>query len=399
MLKPGVRELLTIGFSDQVAKAESSKMVVSSEELSGTTVADRKQFDLFRKDLLQAVDFFKPEDSQVVTLEGTEKFAGGRRIAGSLTGKGVVENSKFRITYEARQRIVGLPVGSDGVRGEVAAGLLVFPGVHARLSNLDSNGRWIKNEEIEVAGCKIVHKAGEASKALKWAVDLRKEAPELFEGKLDIMSQPSCNLDSVLLKWVIEDQIEKEPLAVWIRDSFAAIFSEEIRETQALGNQLSAILLGKTTQRLQLTDTDFARAFKADFRKALAEKRSSHRLEGKEGTFKISYRTVIEATLQAQEAAVKRNLETSWVIRGAFRNALVIYRPDFNNGTLQPLEAKDCGLEQLELGSHRIPSEWLVSQKELVAEWHSNGATVRFEPGSNQCSEPSRLGCLHRPSP
>ena len=71
-------------------------------------------------------------------------------------------------------------------------------------------------------------------------------------------------------------------------------FSEEIRETQALGNQLSAILLGKTTQRLQLTDTDFARAFKADFRKALAEKRSSHRLEGKEGTFKISYRTVIE---------------------------------------------------------------------------------------------------------
>ena len=128
MLKPGVRELLTIGFSDQVAKAESSKMVVSSEELSGTTVADRKQFDLFRKDLLQAVDFFKPEDSQVVTLEGTEKFAGGRRIAGSLTGKGVVENSKFRITYEARQRIVGLPVGSDGVclqlRGLKGSGLL-----------------------------------------------------------------------------------------------------------------------------------------------------------------------------------------------------------------------------------------------------------------------------------
>ncbi|CAK9024598.1 unnamed protein product, partial [Durusdinium trenchii] len=105
VLKPGVRELLTIGFSDQVplwAKAESSKMVASSEELSGITVADRKQFDLFRKDLLQAVDFFKPEDasSQVVTLEGTEKFAGGRRIAESLTAKGVAEKSKFRITYE-----------------------------------------------------------------------------------------------------------------------------------------------------------------------------------------------------------------------------------------------------------------------------------------------------------
>ena len=368
VLKPGVRELLTIGFSDQVplwAKAESSRMVVCNEELSGITTQDRKQFQLFRKDLLEAVDFFDPEksSSQEVTLEGVAKDAGERRIAGSLTAKGLAEDSKFRITYEARQRIIGLPVGSDGVRGEVAAGLLVFPGVHARLSNLDSKGRWLKREEFEVAGQSIVHEKGAPSKALKWAVDLRNAAPELFEGKLHIMSQPSCNLDSVLLKWVIEEQIEQEPLSVWIRDSFAAIFTDEIRETQAIGNQASAILLGKTTQRLQLTDTDFAKAFKADFRKALAEKRSSHRLEGKEGTFKISYRTVIEATLQAQEAAAKRNLDTSWVIRGAFRNGLVIYRPDLKSGTLKPLEAKDCGLEELELGSHRIPSEWLFPRK------------------------------------
>ena len=368
VLKPGVRELLTIGFSDQVplwAKAESSKMVVSSEELSGITTQDRKQFQLFRKDLLEAVNFFNPKEnsSQVVTLEGNTKDAGGRRIAGSLTAKGVAENSKFRITYEARQRIVGLPVGSDGVRGEVSAGLLVFPGVHARLSNLDSKGRWLKREEFEVAGQKIVHEKGQPSKALKWAVALRNEAPELFEGKLHIMSQPSCNLDSVLLKWVIEEQIEQEPLSVWIRDSFAAIFTDEIRETQAIGNQASAILLGKTTQRLQLTDTDFAKAFKADFRKALAAKRSSHRLEGKEGPFKISYRTVIEATLEAQEVAVKRNLDTSWVIRGAFRNGLIIFRPDWKSGTLKPLAAKDCGLEELELGSHRIPSEWMFPRK------------------------------------
>ena len=196
VLKPGVRELLTIGFSDQVplwAKAESSKMWLLAKNFQASQLQTGSSLICSERPA-SSCDFFKPEDasSQVVTLEGTEKFAGGRRIAGSLTAKGVAENSKFKITYEARQRIVGLPVGSDGVRGEVAAGLLVFPGVHARLSNLDSNGRWIKSEEFEVAGCKIVHKAGEASKALKWAVDLRKEAPELFEGKLDIMSQPSC---------------------------------------------------------------------------------------------------------------------------------------------------------------------------------------------------------------
>ena len=387
VLKPGVRELLTIGFSDQVplwAKAESSKMVVSSEELSGITTQDRKQFQLFRKDLKEAVDFFNPEkdSSQEVTLEGKTKDAGVRRIAGSLTAKGLAENSKFRITYESRQRIVGLPVGSDGVTGEVSAGLLVFPGVHARLSNLDSKGRWLKREEFEVAGQRIVHEKGELSRALKWAVALRNEAPELFEGKLDIMSQPSCNLDSVLLKWVIEEQIEQEPLSVWVRDSFAAIFTDEIRETQSIGNQASAILLGKTTQRLQLTDTDFAKAFKADFRKALAEKRSSHRLEGKEDSFKISYRTVIEATLQAQEAAVKRNLDTSWVIRGAFRNGLVIYRPDLKSGTLKPLEAKDCGLEELDLGSHRIPSEWMFPRKS----WLKEGIPVEPEFSLSQAA-------------
>ena len=126
------------------------------------------------------------------------------------------------------------------------------------------------------------------------------------------MSQPSCNLDSVLLKWVTEEQIEQEPLSVWIRDSFAAIVSDEITETQAIGNQAAAILLGKTTQRLQLTDTDFAKAFKADFRKALAEKRSSHRQEGKESSFKTTYRTVIEATLQAQRLQSRE----TWIPHG-----------------------------------------------------------------------------------
>ena len=110
------------------------------------------------------------------------------------------------------------------LEGRLLLDFWFFQGCMQGCQTLTAMAGGLKNEEFEVAGCKIVHKAGEASKALKWAVDLRKEAPELFEGKLDIMSQPSCNLDSVLLKWVIEDQIEKEPLAVWIRDSFAAIF-------------------------------------------------------------------------------------------------------------------------------------------------------------------------------
>ena len=77
----------------------------------------------------------------------------------------------------------------------------------------------LKERSLRLQDKSIVHEKGERlPRALKWAVDLRNAAPELFEGKLHIMSQPSCNLDSVLLKWVIEEQIEQEPLSVWIRD-------------------------------------------------------------------------------------------------------------------------------------------------------------------------------------
>ena len=57
--------MLTIGFSDQVplwAKAESSRdggLLMKSFQVS--QLQDRKQFQLFRKDLLEAVDFFDPE--------------------------------------------------------------------------------------------------------------------------------------------------------------------------------------------------------------------------------------------------------------------------------------------------------------------------------------------------
>ena len=42
--------------------------------------------------------------------------------------------------------------------------MLVFPGVHARLSNLDSKGRWLKREEFEVARQKMFMRRGSLPK-------------------------------------------------------------------------------------------------------------------------------------------------------------------------------------------------------------------------------------------
>ena len=66
-----------------------------------------------------------------------------------------------------------------------------------------------------------------------------------------------------------------------LRDSFAAIFSSEVQQTQQVVNQASVEILGKLTHYLQVTDTDFARSFKSLFREALTEQRTLWREKNK----------------------------------------------------------------------------------------------------------------------
>ena len=148
------------------------------------------------------------------------------------------------------------------------------------------------------------------------------------------------------MTWSIQEQAKVQAYSVWNRDSFTAIFSEPVIQTQKLASQFSSILLGKTTQKIQLTDTDFAKEMKVEFRKAMQD------LQYDKGFHeKTTLRDILVACNQSHLKAVERNIETQWVLKGAVRNGLLAYVPTVENGLVEILSP------ELQLGSHRIPSE------------------------------------------
>lgn len=102
------------------------------------------------------------------------------------------------------------------VLGSVGKGLLVIPGQWARLSNISEKGTWLRDEQFSVGDKTVVRKKGESvGRILLPYRKLRKECPELLS-KIDIMSQPAANVDSVILSWVIQEQAEAYPCSVWM---------------------------------------------------------------------------------------------------------------------------------------------------------------------------------------
>ena len=343
-------------FADQIplwAKCGSKRFVFSAEEFSGSSTSDRAQFELFRQDLQKAVEYFRDleekDKTQLISAEPRPEGSKAFAIAGSRTIKGHSENEKFRITFEARQQVswVPDPNAAGGFRpvGSVLRPLLVFAGAHCRLSNLTDEHTFRETEDFQVNGQDFQHVAGQKTRLMWNLVELRKKEPQLFED-LEIQQQPSSNVDSVILTWSIQEQAKVQAYSVWNRDSFTAIFSEPVIQTQKLASQFSSILLGKTTQKIQLTDTDFAKEMKVEFRKAMQD------LQYDKGFHeKTTLRDILVACNQSHLKAVERNIETQWVLKGAVRNGLLAYVPTVENGLVEILSP------ELQLGSHRIPSE------------------------------------------
>ena len=113
---------------------------------------------------------------------------GLKKVAGMRTMSANSYDEKYRLTYEARQKIYNI-VGEGPLAGEVAKGLLVFGDQHARLGNVDEQCKWIETEEFLIGDSKVQHKGGKVCKVMKPFVKLRNEFPGLFE-KISIMTQP-----------------------------------------------------------------------------------------------------------------------------------------------------------------------------------------------------------------
>ena len=375
------RPLLSINMSDQIplwAKAMPSKMVFSEHELAGHSYQDRKRINEMREQIEAASQLIKkkyeedghhePQIIGEVLPEGHQKL-----MSGSKTSRTESAVEKWRITYEARQRISNI-TGDGSPIGSVEKGLLIFPGSHASLDQLDDDSRYIKDVEYQVGDKITKHQKGSKCRVLQWAVKMRKDHPDLIS-KIDIMTQPSSNCDAIILSWVVQQQINREPASLFIRDCFSASFADEVRTVQYLGNQVPAEILGKLTQRIQVTDTDYARSFKSRFRHQLDGYRKDHRdsSKGKAGKlYQVGYYDIIRGVVAAEDELRNQNHQDSWVLAATIRNGILAYLPDPSKGIMVPIADQEWA-SQFKAGSKRIPSDWL----EHRLSWLQDGVPIK----------------------
>ena len=282
--------------------------------------------------------------------------------AGSLTILGHSAEERFRITYEARQLLRKVFASPETpIVGSVGRGLLVVPGQWARLSNISEDGKWLRTETFRIGSKEVVHtKGASAGRALEAYRKVRKSHPELV-AQLDIMSQPASNVDSVILSWVIEGQASEHPCSMWQRDCFSSVFADSAVQSMAAAQQVSCLVAAKCTSKLQITDSDFAKQFKALVRKKLLALRHDfqHAQKNTSSVFKVGALEIVTSVAWAQQEMTAKNWQDEWVLRAAVRNGLLAWRPNPETGRLEEVcsqpWAKELGLS---MGSRRIPPQW-----------------------------------------
>ena len=348
------RKNLCITMSDQVpiwGKAVNQRIIFAENELIGCKYQDAMNFKEIREEIAAAQARVADNAVQIIASSGD---TGLKKVAGMKTMSANSYDEKYRLTYEARQKIYNI-VGEGPLTGEVAKGLLVFGGQHARLSNVDKECKWIETEEFMIGDQVVQHEAGKVCKVMKPFVKLRNEFPGLFE-KISIMTQPASNCDGVLMKWIAMEQAMQEPAGIAIKDSFAANFVAETAQAEHMCNIASAHILGHMTAQLQVTDTDFARAFKHKFKHVLDDLRRDYKKEkGNEKGFSIGYEQIIRAAISSQDYMEELNEKNNWVVEAAIRNGLVAYRCS-PSGELKKITDEEWACK---MGTKRIPSDWL----------------------------------------
>ena len=179
-----------------------------------------------------------------------------------------------------------------------------MPGQWARLSNISEDGKWLRTETFRIGSKEVVHtKGASAGRALEAYRKVRKSHPELV-AQLDIMSQPANNVNSVILGWVIEGQASEHPCSMWQRDCFSSVFADSVA-----AQQVSCLVAAKCTSKLRITDSDFAKQFKALVRKKLLALRHDfqHAQKSTFSVFKAGALEIVTSVAWAQQEMTAKN--------------------------------------------------------------------------------------------
>eukprot|EP00438_Fugacium_kawagutii_P003448 Skav229316 [mRNA] locus=scaffold2616:95961:99953:+ [translate_table: standard] len=281
-------------------------------------------------------------------------------------------SDKYRITFEAHQLVTHWFDESHDPVGHVLPGILIVPGPHASMSNINENDEWIQSESFEYMGQVRHHVAGQkVGRVLEPWRRLRKERPDLFR-HFRVMSQPASNMDGILMSWQIREQSAMYPMSLWQRDCFGAVFTDQVRQSQFIGHQVQATIMGKMTSAMQLTDTDFSHEFKSHMRREVDEKRRLGMMRQRADVaapsdiHKLSIREIAECLDMSMQKMIDKNDKKQWVLAGLRRNGFLVMRPDQQGKMVHQIDQPWC--QDKPIGSSRISQTWLKNRLSWVKE-------------------------------
>ena len=114
------------------------------------------------------------------------------------------EGDRFRVTLELSQVVHNVFKPSEKPEVRHGRPVLVVPGAHGRLSNIDEHGLFIEDEVFLLKGKQKVRKAktSAGNLLLSWR-ELRDQGDEesrAFFRDIEVMQQPSAFCDGVIIK-------------------------------------------------------------------------------------------------------------------------------------------------------------------------------------------------------
>ena len=281
-------------------------------------------------------------------------------------GTGDHKGDRLRITLEVSQVIYNYFSSSRPPVGALGPTMVVFPGTHGRLSNIDvETGLYIKTERFEYANKVIVHEAGKAAGAhMRTWVKMKREHPELFK-HIRIYQQPAGYVDTIIFTWRQEELMELFPQSVWQRDLFAAALTDTSRKSMCYSQSIPCWVASQMTAVLQITDTDIAFLLKRFAAKTKQLVISWLKLKAKEDGTRMRYRIghwemlriIHGALVQLEEYEAKHQT----VLKAARGNYLCSYRPNLEKGCFERSDSQPWA-KDLPEGTHRIKSSWAADR-------------------------------------
>ena len=207
----GIEDTVVI-HADQVPcwlKIGSLRQLYGNAELQGKR--KRKRHEV-------AVSHLSEPGQQVVHVEEEDGMAQVRQCA-----KG--EGDRFRVTLELSQVVSNVFKPSEKPEVRHGRPVLVVPGAHGRLSNIDEHGHFIEDEVFLVKGKQKVRKAktSAGNLLLSWRKlrDQGDEESRAFFRDIEVMQQPSAFCDGVIIAWIAElRRKEGYTQVISVRDMF-----------------------------------------------------------------------------------------------------------------------------------------------------------------------------------